>query len=387
MAIICPNCESTKTFRNGNGRIYCRSCKTHPRVPLERSVEEIAAVDAANKGYAPENDLNHPLPAGQKLRGMSTMYKADGTIGAQWIKTRADDEEQAMIFRAACAAMAADLPQVAPRAANDHEYRDDLMSVYPIGDPHIGMYAWQDETGDAWDLKIAERVHCGAMAELVERSPRARKGVVLNLGDALHYDSLAAVTPRSGHNVDADGRYAKMASVAVKTLRQCVDSALEVHDEVEVIHVPGNHDETGALWLAIVFAHIYENEPRVKVHTSPALFHYVRFGKVLIGAHHGHSCKAEKLMGVMAVDRAKDWGETLHRHWLTGHIHHESKKEYAGCTVESFNTLAGKDAHATNGGWRSNQSMTCIVYHHERGEWARTKVFADAFGDDIKEAA
>jgi hypothetical protein len=376
--VICPKCGEDAAVRNGGLRCVCRACGRSSQVTPQRTEAEINQNALARHGWAPDADLKHPLPAGQKLRGMSTLYKGDGSIGAQWIKTKEDDAEQAEIFRAACEAMAADLPQVASRAAKG-KYRDDLMAVYPIGDPHIGMYAWKDETGDNWDLDIAERVHCGAMAELVARSPSARRGIVLNLGDALHYDSLAAVTPRSGHNLDADGRYAKMAKVAVKTLRQCVESALLVHEQVEVINMPGNHDETGALWLAVVFAHIYENEPRVKVHTSPSLFQYVRHGKVLIGAHHGHTCKAEKLPGVMAADMAKDWGETTHRHWLTGHVHHESKKEYAGCTVESFNTLAGKDAHAANGGWRSNQSMSCVVYHRERGEWARSKVFADAF--------
>lgn len=381
--MICPNCGGDNAKRNGMGRAYCRDCHTYPKIQAERSQEEIDATLAAKQGWAPAEDLAHPLPPGQKLAGMSTHY-VDGVLKTQWIKTKEDADEQAVILRAMYEAMAAELPQVKPRPAKG-VYRDDLMAVYPIGDPHIGMYAWKDETGDSWDLKIAERVHCGAMAELVHRSPRARKGVVVNLGDALHYDSLAAVTPRSGHNLDADGRYAKMATVAVKIMRQCVDSALEVHEEVELFNIPGNHDETGALWLSIVFAHMYENEPRVKVHTSPALFHYLRFGKVLLGMHHGHTCKPEKLAGVMACDRAEDWGQTVHRHWFTGHVHHESKKEFAGCTVESFNTLAGKDSHAANHGYRSNQSLSCVVFHRERGEFARTKTFADAF--DVAEAA
>jgi len=54
-------------------------------------------------------------------------------------------------------------------------------------------------------------------------------------------------------------------------------------------------------------------------------------------------------------------------------------------TVESFNTLAGKDSHAANHGYRSNQSLSCVVFHRERGEFARTKTFADAF--DVAEAA
>ena len=78
----------------------------------------------------------------------------------------------------------------------------------------------------------------------------------------------------------------------------------------------------------------------------------------------------------MATDRAKDWGETVHRHWLMGHVHHESKREYAGVTVESFNTLAAKDAYAASGGWRSGRSMQSLVFHRVHGEVARSKVHA-----------
>jgi len=248
------------------------------------------------------------------------------------------------------------------------------LTVYPIGDPHIGMYAWAEETGDDWDLTIAERVHCGAMDALVQAAPATEQAIIWNLGDALHYDSMAAVTPRSGHFLDADGRYAKMVGVAVKIIRQCIESALTKHKSVHVVNLPGNHDETGALWLSIALSHIYEKEPRVTVDTNPSVFSYYRWGKVLLGGHHGHACKPASLAGVMACDRAKDWGETLHRHWLIGHIHHESKKEFAGVTVESFNTLAAKDAYATNGGWRSGRGMQALVYHREHGEVARSKV-------------
>jgi hypothetical protein len=73
----------------------------------------------------------------------------------------------------------------------------------------------------------------------------------------------------------------------------------------------------------------------------------------------------------MAVDRAKDWGETTFRHWLTGHVHHDQMKEFAGCTFESFRTLAAKDAYAAGHGYRSERDMKCIVYHAEYGELMR----------------
>lgn len=342
---------------------------------LNRRTVERRRAQLALKGYSPDHDLTHPVPDGFAVKGVSTLYRPDGSVAAQWVKSREDGERREAMLREALSAMTAELPRVKPRKAAG-AWRSDLLTVYPIGDPHIGMYAWGEETGEDWDLAIAEQTHCEAMAGLVGAAPATEQAVVLNLGDLLHYDSMAAVTPRSGHFLDADGRYAKMVAVAVKVMRQCIESALEKHKRVHVINLPGNHDETGALWMSIALGNVYEREPRVTIERSPSLFAYYRWGKVLLGAHHGHACKIEKLAGVMACDRAKDWGETTHRHWLIGHIHHESKREFSGVTVESFNTLAAKDAYAANGGWRSGRSMQALVFHKEHGEVARAKVHA-----------
>jgi len=79
----------------------------------------------------------------------------------------------------------------------------------------------------------------------------------------------------------------------------------------------------------------------------------------------------DKLPAVMAADRPQDWGQTEFRYWLTGHIHHDSKIEAPGCMVESFRTLAAKDAYASYGGWRSGRDTKVIVYHKDFGEVER----------------
>lgn len=332
----------------------------------------------ALRGYSPAHDMTHTVPDGFKVRGVSTYYNKDGQPTGQWVKSAADDARREVIMREAMDAIAEGLPKVEPRmAAGDWDKR--LLTVYPIGDPHIGMLAWREETGDTWDLRIAENTHCEAMSALVDLAPATERAVIVNLGDLLHYDSMEAKTPRSGHLLEADGRYAKMIRVGVRVMLQCIESALGKHKEVHVVSAIGNHDETGALWLALLLSHVYADEPRVTVDTSPAVFNYYRFGKVLLGVHHGHTCKPDKLPAVMAADRAKDWGETEHRYWICGHIHHASMKEYPGVQVESFGTLAGKDAYAANGGWRSQRNMQAIVYHCEFGEVARSRVVPDMF--------
>jgi hypothetical protein len=76
----------------------------------------------------------------------------------------------------------------------------------------------------------------------------------------------------------------------------------------------------------------------------------------------------------MATDQAKQWGETEFRTWLTGHIHHDTRKEFAGCDVESFRTLSAKDAYATWGGYRARQDSKCLVIHKQYGEVERHTV-------------
>lgn len=344
-----------------------------PRTTLQRRLKRMAL-----KGYSPQHGMTKTCPEGFQVKGVSTLYDGEGNIRSQWYKTSPDWDARLKIIEATCEALASDVPKFAP-IKQSGAVNKDLLATYIFGDPHFGMMGWAAETGDNYDLKIATRVHCQAMKHLVDGAPSAETALVVNLGDLLHYDSMEAKTPRSGHAVDADGRYARMLDVTIAAMRTLIDEALRKHKTVRVISAIGNHDETGALAVARCLAIAYEREKRVSVDTSPSVFNYFRFGKVLLGVHHGHTCKPDKLPGVMATDMAKDWGESVYRHWLMGHIHHASLKEYAGCTVESFNTLAGKDAYAANGGWRSQRSAQCLTYHSEYGIVGRQYVFADMF--------
>ena len=327
---------------------------------------------AEKAGYSPEHDMTKPCPDGFRLKGTSTLYK-DGKVSIQWVKTDVDNERRMEMMEEAINAMADSLPRIAPTTAPSN-FSSELMAIYPLGDPHIGMMAWGEESGEDWDLKIAEEKFCSVFDRLIRTAPACEECTIVNLGDFFHSDNIEGVTSRSKHSLDMDGRYAKMIRVGVKIIRQMIESALSVHAKVRVINAVGNHDDTGSLFLAVCLGNIYENEPRVTVDQSPTPFHYFKWGSSLFGVHHGHTCKAEKLPMVMATDQPKMWGESEFRTWLTGHIHHDTKKEYSGCDVESFRTLAAKDAYAAWGGYRARQDSKCLVIHREYGEIERHTV-------------
>lgn len=330
-----------------------------------RDVDAERAVSRA--GWSPEHDMTHPVPTGFHVKGVSTYYGDDGKPKGQWVKSQVDREHELALLLDACKTLAEPFRAASPKVAPPKKNNADLLTVYPMGDPHIGMYSWAAETGVDFDLEIAEANLVAAVDHLVALAPPSEQAIVINLGDFYHSDNSANRTARSGNALDVDTRWAKVIRVGVRTMRRCIDRALAKHAVVRVINEIGNHDDHAALMLSLCLEQFYENNPRVEIDTSPARFHWHRFGACLLGVTHGDGVKADKLPGVMAHDRAKDWGETRHRYFYTGHVHHDSLREYPGCTVETFRTLASRDAWHHGAGYRSGRDMKCDVLHREHG--------------------
>lgn len=327
---------------------------------------------AAIHGYAPQHDLTHTLAPGQMLRGASMLYKAGQTEPAMvWVKTRTDDEQREQIIREFVKTLTEDCRGLAPITPTPKHCFDDLLAVYPLGDPHFGLYSWAKETGDNFDLDIAKRLTLGAVDRLVEVAPAASTAILLPLGDIFHMDDQTNKTPGHGHQLDADGRFPKVLQVGVLAFRHATLRLLEKHEKVIVRFVKGNHDPNAVWGLAVATQAFFENEPRVEVDLTPSDHWFYRFGSVLIGATHGDKTKHPQLLGVMAADRPEDWGATKHRYFYTGHVHNQVVTELPGLLCESFRTLAAKDAYAAGYGYRAGRDMRCIILHKDHGEIER----------------
>lgn len=329
-------------------------------------------LQAARAGFAPGHFEDGVAP-GFKMGKVTVQRDGEGNVERTWERQSPEDASRVAALRAAVEGLCEGLHSLVPLVDAPRHTDSDLLAVYPIGDPHFGMYSWAEETGDDFDLDIAERLTVSAVDRLIASAPAAETGLFINLGDALHADSQSNATPTSGALLDVDGRAAKVAAVAVKTMVHCIRRLLEKHKTVIVWNLPGNHDPNSALWLAICIQQAFAGNPRVIVELNPSLFRYHLFGKVLIGAHHGHGAKANDLPLLMATDRQHDWAASDFRHWMCGHIHHYTAKEHPGCTVETFRTLAAKDAWHAGKGYRSGRDMNCITYHRDHGEIQRTR--------------
>lgn len=318
---------------------------------------------------------DRPRPLNPSLARVSTLYDAAGEVRAQWQIEKPEDRKRALWMQEALEVLSQRLEPLPPILLSSHLTERSRLSVYPIGDHHIGMLSWKPETGAHYDLAIAEHLLREAFRELTARMPATSECLIIDLGDFLHYDSQKPVTVKGEHSLDSDGRFQKMIRVGLRCLVGAIEACLAKHETVNVIIEPGNHDPYSSPWLAEALSLRYFDNPRVTIDTSPTKFHYYRFGNCLLGTHHGDTIRDPgKLSGIMAQDRAKDWGDTQHRYWLTGHVHTQKKFYYPGCSVESFNILAPGDSWSTSSGYRARREMQAIVYDEQHGEITRQLV-------------
>lgn len=350
----------------------CSSCKENKNLEqFQKDSRKSQGVRSRCRDCANEaRRLSGKTPPGHLLKGVSTLYAADGSVKAQWVKS-ANDNLSAEAFSQLILESLEPIRGTSIKVKKPADTNKDILALYPMGDPHFGMYSWSDETGSNFDLKIAEQSLIAAVDHLVSVAPPASTAIVASLGDFFHTDNSSNRTSRSGATLDVDSRWSRVLKVGLRAFRRTIDMALTKHQKVHVICEIGNHDDHSAVALAHALSLYYENNERVTVDLSPALFHWYRFEKNLIGFTHGDKVKRDKLPGVMAVDRAADWGETTNRYWYIGHVHHDRLTEFPGCIVESFRTLASSDAWHAGQGYRSQRDMKVDVIHKDWGKVER----------------
>lgn len=307
------------------------------------------------------------VPEGHSIKGVSALVDGAGRTIQQWVKTKSEGSD--FVIDALKTTFDAYKGRAKPVPAPKHANAD-LLTVYPIGDYHLGMYCWNEDAGADWDLDIAERTLRSTMSDLVSSAPASETGLVLSLGDFFHMDDSSNRTPASGHALDVDTRRAKVLQVGVKLLIDCVELALAKHAKVIVRCLAGNHDPATTPALNIALWAFFHSNPRVEVDCGPSKFFYHQFGKVMIAATHGDACKMGDLPGVMASSQPQKWGASSFRYGYTGHVHHKAQicKEINGVLCESFQVLPPADAWHSSMGYGAGRSMQAITHHRETGE-------------------
>ena len=359
----------------------CRqvNCDRRYAYRLLKKLEE----KAASKGVAPHRDLTHQTAEGFNAKRISTAYKEDGSIALQWVIQEPEKRDLRQKIDAMVDGLRDDLTGFKKPATAPKQVNEDYCAQYLVGDHHFGMLADSDtKLDDAdWDVKIATKVLVDAVDRLSSRVGNAHTGVLVNVGDLFHADSSANTTT-AGTPVDVDTRIGKTFKLAGRLFQTIIDKMLEVHQEVVVINVRGNHDSDMACHLSSCLELLYDREPRVNVLKNYSKFLHWEWENNLFVYHHGDRVKHEQILQAVVTNLDDEWSRCKHRYCHMGHIHHQMSKEIGTMIFEHFSSLTATDQWHSDSGYGANRSMTAIVYHKKNGEDSRVKITIDGLNDE-----
>lgn len=325
---------------------------------------------AAKRGWSPHHGLINPVPEGFVVERFSAQHKdEDGNV--QWIKGKLDQEWVEKQVREAVDALKETIPKVKLTPLSKAIRAAELLNLHVVTDFHLGMKSWNEETGEDWDLEIAEDLLVRWMTIAIQNAPPASVGVLAQLGDFLHWDGYDAVTPASKHLLDADTRFQKLVRVAIRVLRQIVSLMLQKYDSVHLIFADANHDPASGAWQREMFAAFYDAEPRITVDNSADSYYCLEHGLTSLFFHHGHKKKPQNVDDVMVSKFRSVFGRTKFSYCHMGHLHHDHKIETNLMTVEQHRTMAAKDAYASRNGWMSGRGAPVVTYSKQFGEVGR----------------
>lgn len=322
-----------------------------------------------------ENNIDPSVLAAMADAGMQDV----DILHSGWIKTESaslyfkmpkNDLTQNMIDRVRDAMN--DIGPI-PEIAQIDTHSDDLLTVYPLFDAHIGMRARREDSGEDYTTEIASKRITDGIARCVSAAPPSKFGIILVGGDYLHHNDNTNLT-QSGHVLDVDTRIDRTIEAAIDALAAAVEIAATKHDRVLVSVIQGNHDRDA--YLAVMFAMMqrYRDNPRIEVQRNTGDFFVMEFGLCLFAAHHGDKAKAERLVMHLASEWPEMWGRTRFRFYFTGHLHHAKLLDIGGVQVEQLRPVTPRDFYAASNAYGSQSQMQAITFHRQRGEISRIKV-------------
>lgn len=275
-------------------------------------------------------------------------------------------DEEKLSFVDALLDVLADIPRLEPITQNRvNDLPSDYANWIALADLHVG--------GDYGD-PILEDDFNTAIDDLVQRMPRARHAVLIELGDLLEANDHKGITPTSGNilEVRKDNHLAHTLT-AVKLIRRALYRLLETHETVEAHFIKGNHDTTAYMAVMLALHAHFELNPRVEIVVTDQEYRVISWGQCAAFPHHGDTLKWAQLKDVWADQFPDEWAAAkMHRIIMTAHFHHDRRQDLVGCVAEQYRTLHRPNNWAKGKGLFSRGSLTAMTVHKDRGEEHRT---------------
>lgn len=245
----------------------------------------------------------------------------------------------------------------------DYKYIDDgeVLEVTYV-DPHNGLLAWQNESGENYDLKIAQERFLKCAWDIVNRCKhkKIKRIILCILGDVLHTANDNQTTEK-GTLQSVDGRYVKITDTTEATIVNVI-AILKSIAPVEVVWVSGNHSRISEY---LVMRSVEKSFSDVKFDIAPNPIKSIKIGNALIGLAHGDMPKKNITQNVDREARMIGGIKYIEQH--CGHFHSEITTWVNGIIVRYLPCLCSSSAWEHQQGYLNFKAMISFVWSETNG--------------------
>jgi len=263
---------------------------------------------------------------------------------------------------------------VYPKQAGKAMYEIDMPDI------HFGRLTWNEESGEDYDIKIAEKIVIKVMEGLLSYTALFPiKKIVLPLGNDFFNVNTHTNTTVGGTPQQEDTRWSKTYRRGVQLMVKVVEMCSQIAP-VDVLIIKGNHDEERTFYMGeYLYAWFHQNQD-VFIDNRALGRKYYLYGKNLIGFTHGDGgpskIKLDKYASLMPSEVPDLWAKSNYREWHLGHIHHKFEtKEENGVVVRFLRSLVPADAWTYDNGFTGQlRAAEAFVWDYDKGLQAQFTV-------------
>lgn len=361
------NKQPTSSFKEENGRGEV-SAKTYERITTLEQLIRVCEIDTVyweierwvcNKWEVGAKNNNNELK-------VKPLFQVKAWLKKRTVELRASSNAKDLIEEAK--SFAPKYPKI-----KYQKHDNGLLYELQIPDIHFGRLTWAEESGENYDIKIAKQVVNDVVDKLLNYAQHFEiDKILIPFGNDYFNVNNTQNTTSHGTPQQEDVRFQKTFRLGRELAVGIVDRCSTIAP-VDVLVIPGNHDEERMFYLGDALESWYHANPNVMIYNQAKKRKYYRFGKVLLGFTHGAYEKQSKLPLLMAMEASQDWAKSEFREWHLGHQHNKKDVMYfaneeSGVVVRVLRAVASPDAwthdHAYVGAERAAESF---LWHPDNG--------------------
>jgi hypothetical protein len=328
-----------------------------------------------SEGYRKDRKVSWHVEEGQVIKGDVEDTGKMLVVPLYHMELRLIRKEEEIKARDAIESMIQESKKFAPKYPTIKyiKHKEGMLYEIAMPDIHFGRLTWHEESGEDFDIKIADYIVKSVLADLLQYTKNFEiDRILLPLGNDLFNVNNKTNTTVRGTLQQEDTRWQKTFRAGRILATEMIDACTSIAP-TDVLFIPGNHDEEKIFYLGDALECWYHNNKNVHIDNLAKSRKYYNYGKVLLGFTHGNAEIMKKLPNLMQFEVPQLWGNSLYREWHTGDKHHKTDfvlevEEQVGIVIRVLRSLVPADAWTFNHGFVGAQRASeSFLWHPTKG--------------------